>query len=117
MIYEIVIPPHNQKPHLDIEFEMTRIKDGLFTFVTRYGNRRINDIVFLSYDKEKTLLKTMTKTTAKRIKYPNLEFYPKLEIELIQKNYKYHMLIEKEIQSVVYGQSTFNVVLKNGVAL
>ena len=50
MIYEIVISKHNQKPHLDIQAEASRIKNGLFTFVIRVAADNIVDVVFLSYE-------------------------------------------------------------------
>lgn len=50
MIYEIVISPHNQQPHIDIEAEAQKIGNGLFTFVVRVTDYNIVDVVFLSYE-------------------------------------------------------------------
>jgi len=119
MEYQIIIKPHNQKPHLDIEEEINRIKNGNFTILIRYAEKKINDVVFLSYDADRTFLKTWTVTTQRRIKYP---FHPDeegcpLELYKLKKNLKFHMLIEKKIFDIVYGQSTFNVVLRDCIAL
>lgn len=54
MIYEIRVSEHNQRPHLDIEAEAQRIKNGLFTFVIKVGDSNIVDLVFLSYESYST---------------------------------------------------------------
>lgn len=119
MYQTVVISPHNQKPHLILEREIQKIKNGRFTFVVRVGDKKINDLVFLSYRSEKTLLKTMQKTISKRIKFvfnPNEQGVP-TELPDILKNYKFHMEVEREVCEVEFGQITFNVILKDSIAL
>lgn len=48
--YSIEISKHNQQPHLDIEAEAQKIKNGLFTFIVRVADGNIVDVVFLSYE-------------------------------------------------------------------
>lgn len=50
MQYSVSINEHNQKPHLDIEGEAQKIKNGLFTFIVRVADGNIVDVVFLSYE-------------------------------------------------------------------
>lgn len=54
MLYKIEVSQHNQKPHLDIEAEAQRIKNGLFTFIVRIFDSNIVDVVFLSYESYST---------------------------------------------------------------
>jgi hypothetical protein len=44
MIYELSIRRHNIQPHLDIEKEIQRKQDGLFTFTIRVNGGNICDI-------------------------------------------------------------------------
>lgn len=53
-IYEIRVSQHNQKPHLDIEEQVQKIKNGLFTFVVRIFDGKIVDVMFLSYESYKS---------------------------------------------------------------
>ena len=119
MYQKVVISAHNQRPHLFLEGEIQRIKNGMFTFLIRVGDKKINDIVVLSYKYEQTLLKTMKKTISRRKKFPFDPFDPGLPTELpkIVKNYKFHMDVEQTVQEVEYGQISFNVILKDSVAL
>lgn len=50
MQYSITINEHNKKPHLDIEAEAQKIRNGLFTFIVRVADGNIVDVVFLSYE-------------------------------------------------------------------
>jgi hypothetical protein len=50
MIANLEVLDHNKAGHLDIEGEIQRQKDGLFTFIVRVAENKIVDIVFLSYE-------------------------------------------------------------------
>ena len=49
MITKLEILDHNRQGHFDIEDEVQKQKDGLFTFVVRVAENKIVDVVFLSY--------------------------------------------------------------------
>ena len=115
-IYGVTIIPHNQKPHIDIEKEMHIKGSGMFTFVARYGDGKIRDLLFLSYNKDSKFLKTMNMVTTRRYKYPLKEAYESYDEKILMKNLKYHLRMEMEVQNTLYGQTTFNVVLKDGIA-
>ena len=41
---------HNKEGHLDVESQIGKQKDGLFTFIVRVADRKIVNIVFLYYE-------------------------------------------------------------------
>jgi hypothetical protein len=49
MKQNIQVLNHNAQGHIDIEDEIERQKNGLFTFIVRVAEKKIVDIVFLSY--------------------------------------------------------------------
>ena len=119
MQYKIEIPAHNQKPHLDLELECQRIKNGLFTFIVRVAEKKIVDLVYLSYSNEKGVLKTMNVIGNRRIKYPIDKTIPETiyQFPKIFKNIPFHYEVAKHVQNLPYGQLTFNVVLKDGIGI
>lgn len=57
MSYPIEIREHNQQAHLDIESEISNIKDGLLTFILRVNNGNIVDLVVMEYADARKYLK------------------------------------------------------------
>ena len=49
MQYNLSIRDHNVKAHLDIENDVQRKKNGLFTFVLRINNGNIVDYAVIEY--------------------------------------------------------------------
>lgn len=49
MQYDLSIRNHNIKAHLDIETDIQRKKNGLFTFVLRINNGNIVDYAVIEY--------------------------------------------------------------------
>lgn len=49
MKYELKIRPHNMQAHLDIEKDIDKKKDGVFTFVLRVNAGNIVDYVLMEY--------------------------------------------------------------------
>ena len=49
MEYALSIPEANQQAHIDIENDIAQRKNGLFTFIIRVHDGRIEDYILLEY--------------------------------------------------------------------
>ena len=49
MKYQVAIRKHNEKAHLDIESDLSKKKEGVFTFVLRVNNGNIVDYSVVEY--------------------------------------------------------------------
>lgn len=49
MIQNLTISPHNTQAHIDIEHDIQKQKDGLFTFILRIDNGNIVDYNVIAY--------------------------------------------------------------------
>lgn len=48
---DLILREYNKKPHQDIEIELQKKKNGVFTFIIKVSGGNIVDLVFLENDK------------------------------------------------------------------
>ncbi len=60
--YNLTIPPHNLQAHTDIEHDIEKQQNGLFTFILRVDNFNIVDYNVVEYSdiKKYLVLKSVT---------------------------------------------------------
>ena len=98
MQYALEIRSHNQQPHIDIENDIQLRRNGLFTFILRVNNGNIVDFNVMEYS-DGTKYISLTRVT-----------------RIIKRNLLFHVLVENEVQQTPFGQLTFNIMIKEGVA-